>query len=149
MRRTDATPENATDRRRWTLTYVRANAFEFWIAVASVIAAITFFTEPEALIATSVGDQAQGWVWAWNASYCAGGLLVVAGLLWPSPRFELAGLSLLASAVTVNATAVASVHGVMGVATIVSSYGLAIAAGMRAHLVWRIAKAAGRLEGAA
>lgn len=141
LRRTDATPELVGDRRRWALTYVLANAFEFWIALTALAAAVTFVLDPAALADSSVGQQAGAYAWMWNALYFFGSGGVLLGLLLPSPRQELAGLALLSAAALVNGVAVIVVRGATGAAASGTYFAFVLAAGMRTYLVWKIAKA--------
>lgn len=77
--------------------------FEMWIAVAGLYTGLTYllpFLEP-ASSAAVVAREFPGLATLWSALYALGGLVIVIGLLRRSPRIEGAGLSLLASGLTV------------------------------------------------
>jgi hypothetical protein len=123
------------DRRHYRRAYVVGNAFEFFIALSAVVAGVTFFVDPASLASSSVGQRTELLAFAWSALYTGGGLAIVAGMLRPAVRLELAGLSLLASAIAINAVAIFSIHAVAGVAAAATYMGLAFACGARAWLL--------------
>lgn len=128
------------DRRRFRSSYMRANAFELWIALAAALTGITFLVEPAAL-SNSVVAENTGWLgYAWGGLYAAGGIFTVAGLALPSIRIELAGLSLLGSMALIDGMALLLVRGPAGIRIAMLYLALPVAAAMRAQLVARLAR---------
>lgn len=114
------------------------NIFEMWVALAGVIAGVVFFYSPASIdqnaLAQTVGHALAG---VWSVSYFIAGFMIWFGLLAPSPRIEIAGLSLLGSAVSVNGIAILAVFGLRGATTSVTFLTLAVASWIRASLVLR------------
>lgn len=135
----DSLPVN--ERRIFTRGYLLGNAFELWIALAAILTAITYFYDPGALDDSSIAQVAHPVAFAWNIGYLVAGAAVTVGLWRPSPRLELAGLSLFSSAVIMNAIAIGAVRGSAGAGTIFTYVGLAAASGMRAYLVMKLNRA--------
>lgn len=123
------------DRRHYRRAYLLGNAFEFFIALSAVLAGVTFFIDPSSLADSSVGQRTQGLAVAWSALYAGGGLAIVTGMVRPVVRLELAGLSLLASAIAINAIAIVAVRQVAGLGTALTYLGLAAACAARGWLL--------------
>lgn len=119
--------------------YVFAHAFEFFIAVASIISGITYLIDPALLASVSLGKQLpESLVTLWQLLYLAGGIMVAYGIAWLSPRTEVAGLIFFASAISINAIAISTVVGARGAAAIASYVGFALACGARIYVVFGI-----------
>lgn len=116
------------------------NVFELWVALAGVITGLVFFYAPASIdkgaLAQTIGHALAS---VWSVSYFAAGLVIWFGLLRPSPRLEIAGLSLLGSATSVNGIAILSVFGLRGAATSITLFTLTFASWIRASFVMRAA----------
>lgn len=135
----DSLPAN--ERRVFTRGYLLGNAFELWIALAAILTALTYFYDPAALTDSSVGRVAHPIAFTWNTGYLTAGVLITTGLWRPSPRLELAGLSLFSSAVLINAVAIVAVRGSAAIGVVFTYVGLAAASAMRAYLVMKLNRA--------
>lgn len=114
------------------------NVFELWVALAGIVSGIYYFVDPNSLQRNSVANQiGNHWAEVWSWLYFCSGVMVAYGLLRPSPRVEVAGLSILGSTTAVNAVAITAVFGTRGVATIATLATLTVASWVRAILVYR------------
>lgn len=127
----DVTPE----RRHYRRAYLIGNGYEFLIACSAVLSGIVFFLDRGALENSSIAQEAGAAAYVWAGLYLLGGLATAYGMLRPSVRFELAGLSLLTSAIMINACAIAISRGATGYATALTLFAFAAASLGRAWLV--------------
>lgn len=123
-------------RRSFRSQYALANAFELLLALLAIISAVAFFVSPS-VQRSAVGVALHPFDQVWNAGYGLAGLLIVVGLTTPRPRLELAGLSLLAAAVAINAAAVVSVAGARGLTAVLSYVAIVAACAARAREILR------------
>lgn len=116
------------------------NVFEMWVALAAVISGIIFFYQPASIdgnaLSLTVGHSLAT---VWNVMYFAAGLVIWFGLLRPSPKWEIIGLSLLGSATSISGVALWSVFGIHGAASAITLLALTVAAWLRASFVMRTA----------
>lgn len=114
------------------------NVFELWVSLAGVITGLVFFYSPASVdkgaLAQTIGHALAA---VWSVAYFTAGLTIWFGLLRPSPRLEIAGLSLLGSATSVNGIAILSVFGLRGAATSITLFTLTFASWIRASFVMR------------
>lgn len=122
---------------RIRLAYVFDHSFQAWLAGAAVISGLDFLLRPEAAERSPVTAALHDWAYAWNSLYVISGLLVIVGVYRLKPRVEVAGLSLLAGAVSVQLLAVATVYGMMALPTELIYLSLVSACLVR---VWRLVK---------
>lgn len=128
----------ATDARR---AYLEAHAFELLIAVLAAVSALAFFLDPGALARSPIGRTVHPFDTAWNVLYLAGSALVVAGLVRPSYRLEVAGLLMLSSAIATGAVAVIAVRGVAGASSITIYVAAAAACLVRVRVIQAVERA--------
>lgn len=114
------------------------NLFELWVGLAGVVSGIVYFYSPASLdnnsIARVVGHHMAT---VWSVGYFIAGLLIILGLIWPQPQWEIAGLWLLGAATAINGLAVLYIFGLRGIATSLTFMTLTLAAWIRGHLVAR------------
>ena len=111
-----------------------ANAFELFVCLLAIVAAISFFVNPDTYDDTAVGKFLHPWDFAWNLMYGVGALLVAAGLIRLKPQWEVAGLCLFTSAVSINLVATLAVYGRISLLTAAPIYvGFALASVIRGH----------------
>lgn len=91
-----------------------ANAFEALVALLTIQTALVFLVSQDARAGSPLGQQIQGWAVAWSLAYGVSGVLVLAGLWRFDAKIELAGLSVLAAGLAINALAAAVVLGWTG-----------------------------------
>lgn len=108
----------------WRRNYLAGNAFEFGVAVASVIAALVYFVNPHALEQTALGEQAGFLTPLWQVMFFAGGCLVVVGLWQGHAKIELYGLLPFATALVMNSLAVLIARGFVGAVAGLLGFGL-------------------------
>lgn len=128
--------------------YIMVNGYEFWIALAAVIAGITYLLYPELVKRSAVGVQLKGLLPVWEVMYLIGGAFIVVGMLgcryvWGF-RLEVAGLCLLTAAILTNGAAVLTFRTVIGVTSSITFMGLALAGLGRIRILIR---ATGALNG--
>jgi hypothetical protein len=133
---------NKTERRHWRSSYLLANAFEVWVAVAAITSSVATFLAPAAS-KTSISKVGPWDGNVWSVMYFAGAVLMLWGLSKPDPRSEIAGLSLLGCATAMNALAIVAVNGTVGVPSMLTYLGIAAAALCRAWLVLRLMRVGG------
>lgn len=97
--------------------FLESHVFELLLAALGVLAALGFFFEPGELAHTAIGQAAHPFDYAWNVLYAAGGALVVAGLVRPSYRLEVAGLVMFGAAVIGAGVALVAYRGHNGLAS--------------------------------
>jgi hypothetical protein len=116
------------------------HAFELWVAIAAIVGAIVYFVQPLSLERSGLSEQIGfGLAVVWNSCYLISGLLIVWGILHPSPRFRIAGLSILGATVAVNGISVLAVFGSRGAVSAITFLMLAAASWSRAISVYRTA----------
>lgn len=96
---------NATRRR-----YLYTHAYGAMLASLTIIAALAFFADPSALERSAIGQAFHPYDYGWNVLYLLGGIGMLVGLADLRPRIELAGISLLAAAITINMLALLSIR---------------------------------------
>lgn len=131
----------------WRRTYLLQNIFEFFLAAASVLTAITYVINPEALATSSVGIVAPPFDWAWVALFAFGGSAVVRGLWTYNVRTEMFGLVLLATGAVIQSLTVLIVYGGSGVSVFYRGIAFALASYARFWYVKRVASLNARFEG--
>jgi hypothetical protein len=116
------------------------NIFELWVGLAGIIAGVIFFYDPASIDHNSLSQViGHGLTSVWVVAYMLSGIAIWVGLLWPSPRFEVAGLWLLGAATAMNGIAIADIFGLRGAATAATLITLTAAAWTRAVLVQQVA----------
>lgn len=111
-----------------------ANAFELFVCLLALVAAISFFINPDTYDDTAVGQFLHPYDFVWNMMYGLGALLVVVGLVRLKPQIEVAGLCLFTSAVSINFVATLTVYGTVSFLSAAPIYlGFAMASLIRAH----------------
>jgi hypothetical protein len=123
-------------------SYALANAFELMLAVLAITAAVGFLVWPETVAQSPIGKALHPFDYIWTLGYGAAGVLITIGLLGIRPRLELAGLSLLAAAVSINAVALWSVVGLhVGVIAFINYLAIVLACVVRAAVILRSSRA--------
>lgn len=116
--------------------YVKQNIFAFWLGIAAILGSLVYFAIPEALDKSSIGrGSAHGLDYGWNALYLAAGIFTLLGISIVSPRLELAGMSLFAAALLVNAVTIFAYRGWAGVPQGAILLSLAVACVLRATVL--------------
>ena len=121
--------------------YLQAHAFELLIAVLAAVSALAFFLDPGALARSPIGRAVHPFDTAWNVLYLAGSALVVAGLVRPSYRLEVAGLVMLSSAIAAGTVAVVAIRGAAGVSSITIYVAAAAACLVRVRVIRHVERA--------
>lgn len=138
------TDSKLVDRRHPVRSYLLGSPYQFGIAAAAVLAALTYLFSPDSIQATAVAYRLAWMLPIWEALYGLGGFAVVCGMLLCQTRLgwrlELAGLSLLSSAVIVNGVAVSTVKFPLGVTSAATFLALAVAGVARG---WMLVKSMG------
>lgn len=118
------------------------NIFELWIGIAAILGSIFYFVSPESLLSAALAKQiGHEWLtFTWNGGYLLSGLMLVYGVLRPSPRIEIAGLWIVAATTAINGIAIAVTFGVRGASTVATYMTLAVASMIRARLIYNAAK---------
>lgn len=115
--------------------YALANVFALWLGAALIVGGIVFLAIPKIRNGSSV-TQTVGWLdWAWSMSYLVAGVFVVWGILSISLRLEVAGKTLLATTIAIQATATLHYRGSIAVPGALISYGLAAACLIRVYVL--------------
>ncbi len=112
--------------------------FECWLAIVALYAGLSHFIPiAPSGPAAAVELKFPALVPVWSVMYALGGLGIVVGLLWRSPRIEGAGISLLAggAAVAFLATLLANVA---VLPTVVGLGGIVVACLLRLRLLVRL-----------
>jgi hypothetical protein len=122
---------NGKRRFRTAAAYAFAHVFELWLGIAAILSSVTFFVSPESRERSSVGMALSPYDLLWTVGYGSGGLLIVYGLFRTRPRFEAAGLSLIAAASALQAIAVLVVRGLPGTAAAAVLLAVAVACAIR------------------
>lgn len=108
-----------------------------WVGLAGIISGVVFFYNGVSPSGNAVElTIGRSLATAWYIGYFIAGLIVCYGLLRPSPRWEVAGLSLLGGATSINAVAILSHYHSSGIATGVTLFALALASWLRAEFVY-------------
>lgn len=123
-------------------SHLRANVLEAALAAALLVVAVIFTVWPEALEHAPVGFETRGIVHhAWHYMLLFGSGAMLAGVVIPDVRAELAGLALTISMATMNLTALLS-DSLSGdpsaVTTAVAGYGIGLRVGLVVGLSLRL-----------
>lgn len=116
--------------------HLRFHIYEVCTAIAAIMGGIALLISPglqSASISKGAGSLAQ----IWCCLYIIGGTLTVAGLTRSSPRLEVAGLSLFASATAINGSAILLISGAGGWGSGSMFIALCVAALIRAYILVR------------
>lgn len=120
------------------------NIFELWIGLAAVISLCVFLADPNGIEHSSVSDViGHTWTEVWQVGYGISGMLIWFGLLRPSPRWEIAGLSILGSTTSINGVAIVHYFGLRGAAPALTLLALAVASWSRGLFVYIAARRLG------
>jgi hypothetical protein len=114
---------------------VLAHGFELFVAVAALLTALQFITDPTARMQAAVGSIGETFAWGWTILYMLGSLGVIGGLLRPDDRWELAGLMSFSAAALVNAASLFQVRGASGGYVALTFLAFVFGAATRIHLL--------------
>jgi hypothetical protein len=117
-------------------SYISANSFQLWVGIAAAIGALFFWFYPAALGSSSVGRSVGALDDLWNALYFVGGVATVYGVVRPSVRGEITGLSLLTAALITQAAAQLVRVGKIAVPSVVILVCLSVACLDRLNVLW-------------
>lgn len=101
--------------------------FETAIAFAAMFSAVVYLIDPSPVGKSALGHVAQELLPVWEVLYAAGGLMILAGLIGRSLRLEVAGLSLLIAAISIQAFAIIDFAGTQGIVSAATFAALAAA----------------------
>lgn len=125
---------NGGARRQLRNSYLIANAFELFVALLAIVAAISYLLDPQNLSNGTIG-HVQFPDALWFGLYGVGSILVVIGLVRISPRIEVMGLCLFCASVLIQALAIAQLRGWPSAASIAIYTGFAIASILRSYVL--------------
>lgn len=114
-----------------------ANAFEVFVAVAGLNAAVAFFAAPAALDSSPIGRALRPWDVVWNGLLAVGALLILVGLWRGRVNVEAAGLVTLSAAIVILCVAIAATVGAQGAVSIAIDSACVLTCGARLRSLTR------------
>ena len=117
-------------------SYLREHPLALWFSIGAIVTGLPLLVAPFLADSSSALELLPPWaIFLWAASYALGGLLSLIGMVKLKPRLEAAGMTLLASALSVTVISIIAARGPGALLSVAFLLTLAIGCASRAYFL--------------